>query len=149
HSTDPNDIMYPTLESYELWQQSKNPTKPAKTTITSKVTINPTDWKSKSLEYKKLADSKIKILQAKVLKAERTLNSTWYEDSQKQFLVDKSWTALWWAKKYLGDAEYTQKEGKILLAQSKFEDAFYKYRFSYESVQKAEPKLSEITRNLR
>lgn len=146
HSNDPNDIMYPTIENYKSCTDVK-PSKQSK--VVGKITVTPIDWKKKSSEYQNLANSKINALKPSVLLAEQSLKSTWYKNSEAQVVVNKAWTALWWAKKYLSDAEWTQEEGRVLIFKSNFKDAYYKFQYSYDSAEKIEPRLLEITAYLK
>jgi len=108
----------------------------------------PFDFKKNSIKLQSDVNSNINALKPGVHEAERSLYSTWYNNAKAQKEVDKAWTALWWAKKYLGDSEWTQKEGEQLVSKSKFKDAYYKYKYSWDRVSKIEQKLFEITKLL-
>lgn len=154
HSSDPNDIMYPSIYNYEEWQRSHsgsslgNQKTSEKSKVTARLIITETDWKKESQKYQKQTDTKISVLKVGIQKAEDALHSTWHENSQAQAEVEKAWTALWWAKKYLRDAEWTQKEGKTFVSQSKYKEAYYKYKYSFDSSKKIESYLLEITKYL-
>ncbi|MHA7734251.1 hypothetical protein [Nitrosopumilus sp. S6] len=108
----------------------------------------PIDWKQKSLKSQSLVNSKIVSLKSGISEAENSLSGLYYGNSDAQKEVDKAWTALWYAKKSLGDAEWTQKEGEKFISQSKFKDAFYKYEYSNDKGNLVEVYLSEITMRL-
>jgi len=108
----------------------------------------PIDWKTKSLKSQSLINAKIISLKSGISDAEKSLSGVWYNDSEAQKEVEKAWTALWYAKKHLGEAEWTQKEGEKLISQSKFKEGFYKHSYSFEKGGLVEVYLSEIVMRL-
>lgn len=108
----------------------------------------PFDYKKGTLELQKNTDQKINSLKSGILSAQKSLKDTNYKNSQAKEEVKKAWNAIWWAKKYLGDAENTQKEGKKFISKSDLKSAYYKYKYSFESAKKIEPYLSDITKYL-
>ncbi|MGQ0771861.1 MAG: matrixin family metalloprotease [Nitrososphaerota archaeon] len=139
HSTDPNDIMYPQIENYESWQQSK--TKQA-SKIAAKVSA--TDWKVKSIKYQTLSDQKISSSRSDILKAEASLNNSTAGNKASQADLDKAWTAFWAAKKYLNDAELIQKEADALFYDFNYKDSYHKYKSSSETTKKVGSKLLHL-----
>jgi hypothetical protein len=108
----------------------------------------PFDYKKETLTLQKNSDQKINSLKSGILTAEKALTSVDYKSTQAKEEVKKAWTAIWWAKKYLGDTEYAQKEGKILILKSDFKSAYYKYKYSFDTAKKIEPHLFDITKYL-
>ena len=106
------------------------------------------DWKTKSINTQKMVNSKIYSLKPGIVTAENSLNEAKFSSSEAQKNVEAAWNSLWWAKKYLGDAELTQKEGENFVSNSKFENAFYKYQYSYKQAEKIDDYLLEITHHL-
>lgn len=106
------------------------------------------DYKKETSKLQKNTDQKINSLKSGISSAEKSLKSTNYKKSEAKEEVKKAWTAIWWAKKYLGDAENTQKEGKNFISKSDFKSAYYKYKYSFDSAKKIEPYLFEITKYL-
>lgn len=139
HSTDPNDIMYPQIENYESWQQSK--TKQA-SKLTAKVST--TDWKAKSIKYQDISDQKLSSSNSDVLKAEASLNNSTASNKASQAELDKAWTSFWAAKKYLNDAELIQKEADALFYDSNYKDSYHKYKSSSEITKKVGGKLLQL-----
>ncbi len=139
HSTDPNDIMYPQIENYESWQQSK--TKQA-SKLPAKVST--TDWKAKSIKYQTLSDQKLSSSNSDIRKAEASLNNSTASNKASQAELDKAWISFWAAKKYLNDAELIQKEADTLFYDSNYKDSYYKYKSSSETTKKVGGKLVQL-----
>jgi hypothetical protein len=137
HSTDPNDIMYPQIENYESWLQSK--AKPAK--LTAQLTTKQTDWKSKSTKYQSLSDQKIYLVIPQISKSEIMLNNSTASNAASKVELDRAWTAFWAAKKYLNDAQLIQEDADVLFYNSSYKDSYYKYKSSHDAAKKAESKL--------
>lgn len=124
--------------NYNLQATKKQPTQ----------TVKPFEYKKETLELQKNADQKINSLKSGIASAEKSLKSTNYKKSQAKEEVKKAWDAIWWAKKYLGDSESTQKEGSNFISKSDFKSAYYKYKYSFDSAKKIEPYLFDITKYL-
>lgn len=103
------------------------------------------DYKKEALKLQSLVNSKIESTKPGVYLAKIALESTYFKNAGAKKEIDKAWTSFYWAKKYLGDAEWTQKEGQALISKLKWEDAYYKYKYSSEQVNKISKYLSEIT----
>ena len=108
----------------------------------------PIDYKKEVLKIQKNTDQKINSLKSGISSAEKSIKSTNHKNVQAKEEVKKAWTALWWAKKYFGDAELTQKQGMSFISKSDFKSAYYKYKYSFESAKKIEPYLFDITKYL-
>lgn len=109
------------------------------------VPITSDTWKTKTLKLQTDVNYKIKSLKTGVYTAQDSLYATSVKNSQAKKELDKAWEALWWAKKYLGDAEWTQKEGEQLIKKSKFQEAYFKYQYSWNSAEKINPYLFDIS----
>jgi hypothetical protein len=140
HSTDPNDIMYPQIENYESWIQSK--AKPAK--LTAQQTTKQTDWKAKSAKYQSLSDQKIYLVTPQISKTEAVLNNSTASNAAAKAELDRAWTAFWAAKKYLNNAHLFQEDADLLFYNSSYEDSYYKYKSSHDATKKAEAKLIQV-----
>ncbi|RJQ24385.1 hypothetical protein C4565_09830 [Candidatus Parcubacteria bacterium] len=151
HSDDPNDMMYPTIESYESWQQSYGE-KPKPTPKTSEQNLQAStlkstiDWQNKSQKYQKLASDKIFNLETKIDTAKSLLDSANYENMAAKVEIEKAWTAFWWAKKYYANAEKMQTDGGAFLLQSEYHDSYKKFKSSYDYAKKLEKKLADISK---
>jgi len=106
----------------------------------------PIDWKKKSIGMQKHVNQMIIDEKNGIILAEHALRSTWYSDKHAQAQLENAWEHLWWAKKYLGDAEWTQKEGEKFISNSQFKDAYYKYKYSSDMGDKINHHLAAITR---
>ena len=106
------------------------------------------DYKKETLKLQKNTDQKINSLKSGISSAEKSLKSTNYKKSEAKEEVKQAWNAIWWAKKYLGDSEGTQKEGRAFISKSDFKSAYYKYKYSFDSAKKIEPYLFDITKYL-
>ncbi|MGI0063416.1 MAG: hypothetical protein ACREAL_00890 [Nitrosopumilaceae archaeon] len=102
------------------------------------------DWKSKALEIQLQVNSKIEGIKPGVYTAENSLYGAYFKNPTAQKELENAWTAVWWAKKYLADAEWTQKEGNELISQSDFKDAYYKLDYSFNSAKEINQYLFEI-----
>jgi len=140
HSSDPNDIMYPQIENYESWLQSK--AKPSK--IPSQLTTKQTDWKTKSTKYQSLSDQRIYLATPEISKMEKSLNSSAASNVASKAELEKAWTSFWAAKKYLNNAELIQDDADSLFYNSTYKDAYYKYKSSHDMAKKAELKLLQV-----
>lgn len=103
-------------------------------------------WKAKTLKLQTDVNKKIESLKTGVYKAKDSLYATNFKNSQAKKELDKAWESLWWAKKYLGDAEKTQKEGEKLISKLKFQEAYYKYQYSMTNAEKINKYLFDITK---
>lgn len=139
YSTDPNDIMYPTVEDYESWQQdSEQP--PAFNTSA--------DWHSRSEKYQNMASQTILPLASKINEKQSLLNSASYDSMAANDALNDAWMAFWWAKKYLSSAEEMQVDGGSSVLQSNYYDSHIKFKSSYDYAKKAEQKITQITEHI-
>lgn len=141
YSDDPNDIMYPTVEDYESWQQNfEEKTLPV---------IDPTlDLQSSSEEYKKLASDRIIQLEGEVSSAKSLLSSLGYDNKAGKYALDEAWMAFWWAKKHLDNAEKAHIEGGAANLQSNYADSYTHYKISHEYTKKVEQKLAQMEQHV-
>ena len=102
------------------------------------------DWKSKALKIQGQVNSKIEAIKPGVYIAENSLSGAYFDNPTAQKELENAWTAVWWAKKYLSDAEWTQREGSELISESNFKDAYYKHEYSLASANKIDKYLFEI-----
>ncbi|MEW6043761.1 MAG: matrixin family metalloprotease [Thermoproteota archaeon] len=136
HSTDPNDIMYPTIESYESWLKSKQ----TPTTQTTKQT----DWKTKSAKYQALSDQKLYTAQSALAKAEVSLKNMTATNKAAQAELDRAWNAFWAAKKYLNDAQIIQNNADTAFYSQDYKDSYSKYLSSYSTAKKVDSALVQL-----
>jgi hypothetical protein len=92
---------------------------------------------------------KIDSLSKGIQKSEQSITGKNYDTTKAQEELTKAQNSLKEAKKYLNSAKSTQKEGNQFILDKKFEDAFYKYKYSLSQTKKIEDKLFEITKHLR
>jgi hypothetical protein len=139
YSDDPNNIMYPTIEDYESWQQDSVQTIQVSTS---------TDWQTKSEKYQKLATDKISPFASKISEAQLLLNSVSSDSEAGKDALDDAWLAFWWAKKYLYSAEKLQVDGGTSVLQSNYYESYIKFKSSYDYANKVEQKLEQITKHI-
>ncbi|MEM3064787.1 MAG: matrixin family metalloprotease [Candidatus Nitrosotenuis sp.] len=136
HSTDPNDIMYPTIESYESWLSSKQ--RP------STQTTKQTDWKAKSAKYQTLSDQKLYKAESDLAKAEGLLRNTTAANKAAQVELERAWNAFWAAKKYLTDAKTIQNGADDAFYSQDYQDSYSKYMSSYNTAKKVDSALAQL-----
>jgi len=135
YSTDPNDIMYPTVEDMESWQD------PEQTQALSSTA----DLQSISEKYQALAAEKILPLASKMDESQSQLNSASYDSIAANDALNNAKTAFWWAKKYLDSAEKMQTDGGSSVLQSDYHAAYTEFKSSYDYAKKVEQKLTQIS----
>jgi hypothetical protein len=145
HSSDPKDIMYPQIENYESWQQSK--AKQPK--ITAQVVTKQTDWKAKSTKYQSLSDQRLYLATPEISKIEKLLSNSTASNLASKAVLDKAWSSFWAAKKYINDAETIQGDADLAFYNSTYKDAYYKYKSSHDMAKKAEQKLLQAKSYLK
>lgn len=137
YSVDPDDIMYPTVEDYESWQQGQEQNVQMSDTV---------DWQGRAEKYQALANEKILPLASGIDNAQSLLNSASYNAPNES--IDNAWTSFWWAKKYLNSAEKAQTDGGSSVLQSDHRDAYIKFKASYDYAKKAEQKITEVAKHI-
>lgn len=138
HSNDPNDIMYPTVEDYESWEQDQ--IKISTHTSTS------TDWKTKSDKYQAVADEKIPSVESAVEQSEEMIIAASDNEAVQDSTLDDAMMAFWWAKKYLDSAQSLQVEGSEYAKESDYQNAYLSFRSACEYAKKAEEKAEIIAK---
>jgi len=103
------------------------------------------DYKKETLKKQPTVNSKIDSIKTGVYTAEELLHYVSFKNEKAKKELEKAWTSLWWAKKYLKDAETTQKEGEKFISKLKYKEAYYKYNYSFDQVNKINKYLFEIT----
>lgn len=144
HSDDPNDIMYPKIESYESWLQLKSPVK-LKATNSTKII----DWKLKATKIQTLSDKKLFATKTALQKITPSLNYTWITNKASQAEMQKATDSFLAAKKFLNDAELVQDEADALFYESKYQDSYSKYQSSLDRAKKIDIKLIEISKSIK
>ncbi|MBI5697494.1 MAG: matrixin family metalloprotease [Thaumarchaeota archaeon] len=139
HSTNPEDIMYPTVDDYESVQSVSEQTMAKSTTV---------DWHALSEKQQKMASEKILPLESQVNDAYSVLSSTSYGTKAANDILDDAWMSYWWAKKYLADSEKAQTDAGAFVLQSDFENSYAKFKESYDSAKKVEQKIQQITESI-
>jgi hypothetical protein len=139
HSTDPNDIMYPSVEYYDSWLQSHQEIKIKPSKNSSK-----TDWQSRSQKYQTKASNRIIQLEPQVDAANSLLLTAPYTNKAAQAEIQKGWTAYWAAKKSLDDAQKAQTDGGALVLESKYKESYTKFKQSYDFTKIIEKKIADI-----
>lgn len=134
YSQDPDDIMYPTVEDHESWQQHLEPQ-------ASHMPATGTDLQAESDAYQKLAAEKIMQIDTELLQIKSTLNSLVYDNKAGKHSLNESWKSFWWAKKYLHDAEKAYAEGVASSVLSDYEASYHNYKTSYDYATKSEQKV--------
>ena len=146
HSDDPNDIMYPTIEDFESLQNSNNELKSTSSVqeLRASSPESSVDWMAKSEKYQDMASEKIVPLDGKLIEAQTLLNSLSYDRKASNDAIDNAWTAFWWAKKYLANAEKMQTDAGTMVLQSNYQGSYLNFKSAYEYAKKVEHKLVQI-----
>ncbi len=135
HSTNPSDIMFPTVDDYESLQVLEQ--------THDRIANN--DWHSISEKYRMLSGEKIMPLDAQINDAKSALGAIQYGDKAYDQTLDDAWIAYWWAIKYLDSAENAQTRGGAFVLQSDHQNAYVEFKLSYDFAKKAEEKLILIS----
>lgn len=138
HSTNPSDIMFPTVDDYESLQVLEQ----APDRIIQK------DWHAASEKYRLLSNEKILPLEAQINDAKSALGATPYGDKAHEQTLDDAWMAYWWAIKYLDFAEKTQTRGGAFVLQSDYQNAYAEFKLSHDLAKKVEEKLILISESI-
>lgn len=144
YSTDPDDIMYPTIETYEAWQQKKEQSQTSKSSEKLQ-TQSTVDWQPMSDKYQHLAETNIHQLEPRLIEIEALLKSSTYDNQAAVVEINRAWDAFWWAKKYFDKAEQLQQDGGASLLKEDYYDSYKKFKSSYYNTQKLEQKIDQIT----
>lgn len=135
HSTNPSDVMYPTVDDYES-ANAIDQNVPKSTHF---------DWHANSEKYQSMATEKITPLQAKIDDAKVLLSSKSYGTKVASDILDDSWMSYWWAVKYLDMAEKAQTDGGAFVLTSDFQNSYLQFKSSYDYTKKVDEKLQQIT----
>lgn len=135
HSTNPSDIMFPTVDDYESLQVLEQ--------THDRIANN--DWHSISEKYRILSSEKIMSLDAQINDAKSALGAIQYGDKAYDQTLDDAWMEYWWAIKYLDSAENAQTRGGAFVLQSDHQNAYAEFKLSYDFAKKAEEKLILIS----
>lgn len=138
HSTNPSDIMFPTVDDYESLQVLEK--------THDRVANN--DWHTISEKYRMLSNEKIIPLDAQINDAKSTLGVIPYGDKSYEQTLDDAWMAYWWAIKYLDSAEKAQTRGGAFVLQSDHQNAYAEFKLSHDLAKKVEEKLILISESI-
>jgi len=147
HSNVPNDIMYPSIYNYDAWKYQKllNIFK-SDNTPTVNVTIEP--YQFQSVSYQIDVNQKIESLKNIIYKKQKHLDTLTFKNHEAKLAYQNALDSLKVAKKYLANAEWTQKEGEKFISDREYEKAYFKYLYSDSMIHKAEPFVEDITNYL-
>ena len=137
HSTDPNDIMYPSIYNYKDWLMVKSGQMEANGFSVVPLfgeNIVSSPYVSLSFTLQEKVNSEIEDLKSSIFSTEDTLYKTKVKNVEAQAELDKAWMELSLAKESLANAEWTQKEGEEFLANSNYESAYYKYDYTKKRI---------------
>lgn len=138
HSTNPSDIMFPTVDDYESLQVLEQTTD----------RIIQKDWHAISEKYRTLSNEKIIPLDAQINDAKSALGTIPYGDKAHEQTLDDAWMAYWWAIKYLDSAEKAQTRGGAFVLQSDYQSAYAEFKLSHDLAKKVEEKLILISQSI-
>jgi hypothetical protein len=142
NSNDPTDVMYPLVENYESWLQSKAPVKVANQT-------KPVDWKAKATAIQKTSDKKLYSTKNALDIIIPHVNSTWATNKASQAEMKKAEDMVIAAKKFLSDAEIFQSQADDLFYESKYSESYQKYKASIDRAKKIDSKIIDIKKSLK
>ena len=143
HSDDPNSIMYQTIYDYDQWLIDRS-LKRGGIDLGTLVNNPSSTFETTTINLQQKANSEINILKNSVFSKLEMLYDMNLESTEANKELEKAWQSIWWAKKYLNDAEWTQTEGEVFVANSKWQDAFYKYDYSLDMAKSAWPQLEQV-----
>lgn len=138
HSTNPSDIMFPTVDDYESLQVLEQTTD----------RIIQKDWHAISEKYRTLSNEKIIPLDAQINDAKSALGTIPYGDKAHEQTLDDAWMAYWWAIKYLDSAEKAQTRGGAFVLQADYQSAYAEFKLSHDLAKKVEEKLILISQSI-
>lgn len=141
-SNDPTDVMYPLVENYESWLQSKTPVKIANQT-------KPVDWKAKATSLQTSSDKKLYSSKNALDIITLHVNSTWATNKASQAEMKKAEEMMIAAKKFLSDAEIFQSQADDLFYESKYLESYQKYKASIDRAKKIDSKILDIKKSLK
>jgi hypothetical protein len=142
NSNDPTDVMYPLVENYESWLQSKAPVKIANQT-------KPVDWKTKATSIQKISDKKLYSAKNALDIIALNVNSTWATNKASQAEMTKAEDLVIAAKKFLSDAQILQSQADDLFYESKYAESYQKYKASIDRAKKIDSKIIDIKKSLK
>jgi hypothetical protein len=142
NSNDPTDVMYPLVENYESWLQSKTPVKIANPT-------KPVDWKAKATSLQTSSDKKLYSAKNSLDIMALHVNSTWATNKASQAEMKKAEEMMIAAKKFLSDAEIFQSQADDLFYESKYLESYQKYKASIDRAKKIDSKILDMKKSLK
>jgi len=137
YSDNPNDIMYPTVEDYESWQQMiGRDTRTADGPSAS--------WQEKSEKHQDLADKMILRAESRLDVVHDKLILATLETTPLDKQDEAAWLAYWWAKKYLHGAEKMHSNGEEFALEDDYQNSYIEFKSAYDYAKKAEVKIDQI-----
>ena len=139
--------MYPSIYNYDAWKYQKllNIFK-SDNTPTVNVTIEP--YQFQSVSYQIDVNQKIESLKNIIYKKQKHLDTLTFKNHEAKLAYQNALDSLKVAKKYLANAEWTQKEGEKFISDREYEKAYFKYLYSDSMIHKAESFVEDITNYL-
>lgn len=132
HNTNPDDIMYPTVNDVESLK------------VISVKADRSKNYQAISEKYQNLASEKILPLESRLAEAKSSLGIIPSGNKAIDETMDSAWMSYWWAIKYLDLAEKAQIRGGAFVLQSEYESSHLEFKTAYELADKAEEKLNMI-----
>jgi len=142
HSDDPGNIMYEKIYNYNNWLSAKQ-LGDLETNLKSSGNVI-SQYTSKSIAMQEEANFKVEKAKEHIYSKQDLLYSKHYENPNAQEELNKAWTYLDEAKNYLGQAEWTQKEGEDYIKSFEPKNAYYKYVYSFGMVNKVWDPINAI-----
>lgn len=137
HSTNPDDIMYPTTDHIESLK------------AISVKADNSKNYQSSSAKYQSMASEKILPLESQIAEAKSSLATIPSGNKAVDEAMDSAWMSYWWALKYLDLAEKAQIRGGAFVLQSEYKYSHLEFKTAYELANKVEEKLALIAESVQ
>lgn len=142
HSDNPGDVMYPQVESYDSWLQ-------ATSKVTPKNVTQSGDWKTKTEKIQAQLVKKLDKTESAFNTVAPSINSTWTMNKAALSEITKAQDLVYLCNKMISDSESLKADADLLVMDSKYSDAYFKYLDSLNRIKKVDGKIVEITKILK
>jgi len=136
HSTDPNDIMFPSITNYDSWLSNKNKSQEGEIK------------KSLSPILQDLVSNMIEGLKPQIYLMQDALYAAEFSNLDAQKEKDNAWNSFGLAKAYFDDAESAQKKGEGAISESNHYMASQEFDYSISELIKIQDPLEQAKAHL-
>jgi len=146
HSSDPNDIMYASLENYQDWLKPKSGRfvlNELNAQLPSGENIVSSPYVGLASEKQIEVNEKIEEIKQSFYSTQNSLYSANFKSPKAADELSRAWKEFENARLYLFQSEGTQREGHQLLGENEWETAYYKYVYSINKAEEVNDSLIE------